>query len=183
MAQDLQNRSVVRVSLDVSEHVYLPIWSITNLKSQSPDNSNIFAGIGYRDKSWWTEGMVQKQWSASGGLWSVDGRFKKQKGRFSIYAEPSVLLMPRRAFFEFVIVEERVWRGLALRQETENTHTLSKQKIAVGAGGSWSFAQHWGWDFSLAAVYRFSPTGPNESRVSASASKRLDFRKLWKGHN
>jgi hypothetical protein len=112
--EDLQNRTVGKVSVDISSDLYLVGYSISNFRTQSPQNTNIFAGVGYRSGAWWLEGMFQKQWSASGGP-------------------------------------------------------------------AYSFGKHWGWDLTAAAVYRFSPTGPNEARLYLNASRRFDLRKLWSG--
>ncbi len=176
-AQSLQNRSVLRVTADINDHWYIPLWSITNLKAQSPDNTNIFAGVGYRSKSWWLEGLVQKQWSAVGGLWSADARFRRQFGRTSVYVEPSVILSPKVAFYEFVIVEEKLWKGLVLRQETENVHRPGKDTVAAGGGLGYVFSRWHGCDVAAALVYRASPTGKDEFRWYLNVTRRVRLRR------
>lgn len=176
-AQDVQNRSVMHVMADINDRWFIPVWSITNLKAQSPNNTNIFAGIGYRGKSWWLEGLVQKQWSQSGGLWSLDGRFRRQVGRVSLYVEPSVILSPKTAFYEFVIVEERLWKGLVLRQETENVHRPGRDTVAVGGGLGYAFGRWHGCDVATALVYRASLTGRDELRVYLNVTRRVRLRR------
>jgi len=176
-AQDMQNRSVLRLVVDVNDHWYIPVWSITNLKTESPVNTNIFAGVGYRGQSWWVEGLAQKQWSPSGGLWSADARYRQQFGRVSVYVEPSVIRFPKAAFYEFVTVEEKVWKGLSLRQETENVHRLGKDSIAAGGGMSYVFGSWRGCDATIALVYRASPTGPDELRTYLVVARRFRLRR------
>lgn len=175
-SQDLQNRSGLHVMLDVNDHWFIPVWSISNFRTQSPNNTNIFAGVGYRSKSWWLEGLVQKQWNRSGGLWSADARFRRRFGRVSVYIEPSIILKPKTAFYEFVIVEERMWRGLSLRQETENIHRPGKDTIAAGGGIGYLFPRWHGCDFAAAVVYRASPTGKDERRVYINITPRIRLR-------
>jgi hypothetical protein len=173
LSQDIQNRSVLHTMLDINDRWFVPVWSISNFRTQSPNNTNIFAGVGYRGKSWWVEGLAQKQWSTSGGLWSADARFRKQMGRVSLYVEPSVILTPKKAFYEFVIVEERVWKGLALRQETENIHRTGKDTIAAGGGIGYSFPRWYGCDIAVAVAYRPSPTGKDERRAYINITRRI----------
>lgn len=172
-AQDLQHKTVLHVAADVSDRWFIPIWSISNLRTQNPNNTNIFVGVGYRGKDWWVQGLAQHQWNRSGGLWSADARFRKQMGRVSLYVEPSVILSSKKAFYEFVIVEERVWKGLALRQETENVHHLGKDSIAAGGGLAYSLGAWYGCDFSTALVYRVSPTGKDELRAYLNVTRRV----------
>ncbi len=172
-AQDLQSRTVAHITVDLTDRWFVPVWSITNLKTQSPNNTNLFFGLGYRGENWWVEEMVQKQYSSVGGLWSVDSRFRWQKQRIAVYVEPAMLWTPSPALYEFVTVEERLWRGLSFRQETENVHRLSRQSVAVGPGLSYNLGQHGGWDVGVAGAYRFSPTGKNELRGYFVFSKRI----------
>lgn len=175
-AQDLQNRSVLQVMIDFNDHWFIPVKSISNFRAQNPNNTNIFTGIGYRGKTWWLEGLVQKQWSASGGLWSMDARFRRQFGRVSLYVEPSIILMPKIAFYEFVIIEEKLWKGLSLRQETENAHRPGKDVIAAGGGLSYGFGRWRGCDVATALVYRVSPTGKDELRAYLNITRRVRLR-------
>jgi hypothetical protein len=172
-AQDLQNRTAAHITTDITERWFVAVWSITNLRTQTPNNTNLFVGIGYRGKAWWLEGMVQKQWNANAGLWSVDARFRKQlTSRFSLYVEPSVLL-PRPAFYEFVILDALVWEKLTVGAETENVHRQSKQSIAMGPRVSYALGERWGFSLSTTLAYRLSPTGKDEARVYLVLSHRV----------
>lgn len=172
-AQDVQNRSVMHVMADINNRWFIPVWSITNVRAESPNNTNVFAGLGYRGKTWWTEGLVQHQLNRSGGLWSVDARFRRQFGRVSVYVEPSVIIAPKKAFYEFVIVEERLWKGLSLRQETENVHRPGKDTITAGGGLAYSLGKWRGFDVATALVYRASPTGKDELRAYLNITRRV----------
>ena len=176
LPQDLQNRTVVKTPLDLGDHWYVVFWSITNLKAESPNNTNIFPGVGYRGKTWWVEGMAQKQWNGSGGLYSIDIRFRKQlTQRLSLYVEPSVILT-NPSFYEFVILESRVWKKLSVGGETENVHRLNKQLIAAGPRVSYSLGQRWGCEFAASFAYRFSPTGKDEARLYLNITRRVRLR-------
>lgn len=176
-AQDLQNRDAVHLQADISKNWFVPVWSITNLRSQTPNNTNLFGGVGYRGKDWWVEGMVQRQFSpATGGQWMLDFRYDRKTGPWHFYVEVSPFIT-KPAFYEFVFVERRVWKRLGFRLKTENTNRLSGQKITAGGGPTWDFGKHRGWDIGAAADYCPSPTGLNESRVSVNAARRLSFRK------
>lgn len=176
LAQDMQNRTVMHVMADISDRWFVPVWSISNFKQQSSDNTNIFTGIGYRGKTWWVEGLAQHQWNRSGGLRSTDARFRKQVGRVSMYIEPSVILAPKKAFYEFVIVEEKLWKGLNLRQETENVHRPGRDTITVGGGLGYSFPRWRGYDIATTLVYRVSLTGKDELRLYLNVTRRIKFR-------
>lgn len=173
LAQDVQNRSVMHVMLDINDHWFIPFWSITDIKTQNPNATNLFAGIGYRGKTWWVEGLTQKQWNQAGGFWSADVRFRKQTGRVSLFLEPRVIVVPSLAFYEYVSVEERLWKGLALRQETENVHRQGKDSIAIGGGLGYNLGKWRGFDVATALVYRVSPTGKDEVRAYLNVTRRI----------
>ena len=175
-SQDLQNRSVIKTPLDLGDRWYVTFWSITNVKAQTP-NTNIFPGLGYRSKTWWAEGMIQKQWSSAGGLWSADFRLRKQlTSRLSLYVEPAILF-PDPAFYEFVVLEGRVWRNLSIGGETENVHRFSRQSIAAGPRVGYVLGQRWGCEFATAFAYRFVPTGgKDEARLYLVVTRRIRLR-------
>ena len=176
LGQDLQNRTVVKTPFDLGENWYVTFWSITNLKTETPNNTNIFPGLGYRGKTWWAEAMLQKQWSAAGGSWSADFRVRKQlTNRLSLYVEPAALF-PDPAFYEFVVLESRVWNRIFLGGETEGVHLLSKQSFAAGPRVSYVFGQRWGCEFATAFAYRLSPTGRDEARLYLVLTRRVRLR-------
>ncbi|MCL5774877.1 MAG: hypothetical protein M1333_01545 [Patescibacteria group bacterium] len=175
--QDLQNRTVVKTPLDFGDRWYMTFWSITNLKTQTSNNTNLFPGIGYQSKTWWAEAMLQKQWSSTGGLWSADFRFRKQLNhRLSVYIEPAVLF-PSLGLYEFVVFESRVAKGFSFGAETENVHRLSKQSLAAGPRVGYALGKRWGWEFATAFAYRFVPTGSrDEARLYFVVTRRIRLR-------
>ena len=156
--QDWQNRSVVQAQMVVSPNSFLTVKSITNFRSETPNNTSLFAGIGRRGKSWWLEGMIQHQWRAVGNQWMLDFRFDKQAGSWHLYAEGSPFLT-RKAFYEFVIVERRTWRGFSVGGETENSQQTGPDILAIGPRVSRKLGNWAGFDVSLAGAIRFSPIG------------------------
>lgn len=175
-AQDLQNRLVMHVMVDVSDRWFIPVWSISDFKTQNPNSTNLFAGLGYRGKTWWVEGLVQHQWNCVGGFWSADMRFRRQVGRVAIYLEPRVIVTPNLAFYEYVSVEERLWKGLSLRQESESVHRPGRDTIAFGGGLAYSLGKWRGCDFATALVYRVSPAGKDELRAYLNVTRRIKLR-------
>lgn len=174
-AEDLQNRTVVKLALDVNDHWYIPVYSISNFKTQSPHNTNIFAGIGFREENWWVEGLIQKQFYGT-RLFATDVRLRaKTSKRTSLYIEPAVIISPTPAFYEFVIMEERIWKGLSLRQETENIHRSGADYLTAGPlGVSYAWGKRWDFDWATAAVYRWRPgTAKNEVRVYLNLTRRI----------
>src|SRR3989344_4041226 len=156
--QDWQNRSVVQVQIDVSQRAFLAVKSISNLRSETPNNTNIFAGVGVRGKSWWLEGMVQHQWRAGSNQWMLDFRFDKQAGRWHWYVEASPFLT-RKAFYEFVIVERRTWKGVSVGGEAENNQQIGRDDIGVGPRESRKLVHCAGIDVAFSGAVRLSPVG------------------------
>ena len=171
--QDLQNRTVIHFAAELNSRWYLAGWSVTNLKTQTLNNTNLFAGLGYQKKNWWLEGMLWKQYNSRGGLWGADFRFRRQlTKKLSLYVEPAILLTAP-GFYEFVIVEYRAWNKLGVGAETENTHRLTRQSIAAGPRASYALGKLRGADFTIALTYRFGPTGRNELRLHFGATRRF----------
>ena len=163
--QDLQNRTVIHFAAELNSRWYLAGWSVTNLKTQTLNNTSIFSGLGYRGQTWWLEAMSWKQWNSKGGLMGVDVRFRSQlTKKLSLYAEPAVILS-QPAFYEFVYMEYSVGKKFRVGGETENMHQLSKQTFAFGPRIGYSLGKLWGSDLALSSAYRFSPTGTDEFRV------------------
>ena len=172
LAQDLQTRSIAHVMIDVTDRVFIPVWSITDIRSQTPNTTNLFAGVGIRSKSWWLETMLQKQWNSTQGFYALDLRYKKQfSGRFAVFLEPRVILTTP-GFYDYAFLEARVWKGFSVGAETENTHRLTKQSIAAGPRMSFVWGKCWGWEFSNTVSYRLSPTGKDELRLYTSVTRR-----------
>ena len=175
-AQDLQNRNVIHTAVDLSRTLYLANWSVTNVKTQSPNNTNLFTGIGYRQVNWWLESMLWKQWNSRGGLWGIDNRFRAQLTKnLSVYAEPAVILT-NPAFYEFIYAEYAVSKKLRVGGETENTHRLTKQSIAVGPRVGYVLGRRSKIDFQISMAYRLSPTGKDELRLYFNVTRRFSPR-------
>lgn len=168
-AQDLQNRILVQVALDFNQHGYIAVKSITNLKSQTPNNTNVFVGLGYRgkSKSWWLEGMLQKQWSQKvegrleikTSLWAADARLVKKFGKKQktvLYVEATPFLS-QRAFGWSMYGETEVWKKIAVGTETENVNKPGLDVIALGPRMSRRLGYFAGFDVSAAGAFRFDP--------------------------
>ena len=172
-AQDWQNRSGVHAQIDVSKRLFVSAWSITNLRSETPKNTSIFTGIGVRDQNWWLEAMIQHQWRAAGNLWMLDFRFDRQAGRWRIYMEASPFLT-KKAFYEFMIVERRIWKGVAIGSEMENLHQAGRDTIQIGPRASRKLGRLAGFDVSLAGAVRFSAAnGHTEPRLYIVFNRRI----------
>jgi len=172
-AQDLQNRSTLHLMVDLNSRWYAVVWPITNIRAQTPSNFNLFAGAGRRGKNWYVETMVQKQWNSKGGLWGLDFRYRRQAAnRLSVYLEPAIY--PReRVFYEFAIVEYRVWRKLNLGGETENKHQPGQDVLAAGPRVSYPIGRLWGTDFMIGSAFRLASPGRNEIRIYFNATRRF----------
>lgn len=180
-AQDWQNRDAFHFRGEVGKGYDLVVWGIPNFRTATPNNANIFFGVGRGDKNNWVEVMAQKQWSQKGGFWALDVRSRVQlTKRLSVYVEPTAFVT-QPGVYHFAIVEYRVWKKLSLGGEEESvwrpaSSTLPKQynfgpRLSLGLG-SWR-----GVDYGGAYAYRFSLTGLSESRVYFNVSARIDLRR------
>lgn len=150
-AQDLQSRTLVQAALDFSPQRYLAVKFITNLKSQTPNNTNLFIGLGYRGKSWSLEVMVQKQLNANGGFWAQDTRFVKKFGKqrkTTLYAEATPFLS-QRTFGWSAYCETEVWKKFKVGAEIESYNGGPRVSRRLG-----SFI---GFDISGTGAFRFDP--------------------------
>lgn len=191
---DLQTRLIIHPTVDLGGAAlcgevlrgwFLTGWSITNLRTETPNNTNLFGGLGYRGKNWWAEGMTHRQWRPQGGRdWMVDVRFQKQfAGRraVSLYVE-SEFFLTRRAFYEFVIAEARIlpveksrwferWR---IGGETENVHRAeARDSLALGARLTYPLGTFREWTLSSSLAYRVQSPEPNAFRFYLSVSRRF----------
>jgi len=174
---------VAHLQADISQHLFLLTWTNLNLRSQTPDNSNLFAGLGYRQKSWWLEGMAWKQWGPSGGLWGADVRFRKQfgvRGKTVLYFEPAPLLS-QKGFYWFLDCDTEVWNKFSVGAETENINRPGPDAMAVGPRISRSLGRIGGFDVSGTLAFRFDPLQhpgfisghPHEIRLYLIFSRRF----------
>lgn len=174
LAQDLQTRLVFHPTVDLYGNWFAAGWGIGNFRTQTPNNVNLFGGIGYRGKNWWLEGMVQRQWSKPGDNLLLDFRFQKQFiNRVSLYAEGAPFLN-RRAFYEFVIVETPVWGKLRVGGETENVHRAgAKYSLAVGPRASYPLGNIGGFNVVASVAYRAQHPEPSALRFYLSFNRRF----------
>ena|SRR3989344_7747269 len=173
LAQDPQVRVVAHPMLNLDDNWYLSFWSVSNIRSRSPDNTNIFVGIGYQASTWWTEFMVQQQWNRSSANTTLELRYQKRfTNKLSVYLEPAVFLN-KKAFYEFVIIERPLWRRLSLGAETENVHQAGKDVWAAGPRISFPIATPGKWKVNGAVAYRFRNTGQDEPRLYLGFTRRF----------
>lgn len=179
IAQDWQNRTLVQTALDFSPHKYIAVKSISNFKNQTPNNTNIFLGLGYRSKSWSLEVMVQKQLNANGGFWAEDTRFIKKFGKMkktTLYLEATPFLS-QKGFGWSAYCETEVWKKFAVGAEIESVNQ-------PGPGGprvSRRLGHFIGFDVSGTGAFRFDPlqrpskiTGhPHEIRFYLVFNRRI----------
>jgi len=156
LAQELQNRSIVHLQTDMNKQWFVPVWSVTNIKSRSPNNTNLFSGIGYRQKTWWLESMVQHQWNGKANQFMLDFRFDKQSGPWHAYAEASPFLTNPK-FYEFVILERKIGKGWSVGGETENVHQSGKDVFAIGPRTGHKLVTWSGLDVGLSGTFRINP--------------------------
>ena len=184
LAQDLQTRLVFQSTVDLRGNWFVTGLGIGNFRTQTPNNVNLFGGIGYRSKTWWLQGTVQRQWSKPGNNLLLDFRFHKQfAGRraVSFYTEATPFLT-RRAFYEFVIVEARIWSTAKPRWyqrwraggETENVHRSNvRDSLAAGVRLTYPIGMFRGWVLSSSLAYRVQSPEPNALRFYFSVNRRF----------
>lgn len=176
---DLQNRDALHLQAEVGRGYSLAFWSVSNFKTSTSNNTNVFFGIARGDKDNWLEVMTQRQWNNKGGFWALDVRCRVQlTNRLSFFAEPTAFVT-QSGFYHFVSVEYRTWKRLSLGGETENIHRPEgqPQQINFGPRASIKLGRLCGLDYNIAAAYRFSLTGPNEPRLYIAASRRFSLRR------
>lgn len=181
--EDWQSRDVARLAFEIGKKCYLPFWSISNIKTETRNNTNLVTGLGYGTKKNWAEAMVQRQWNYKGGFWAVDFRFRAQpSNRLVLYFEPGKFI-DQPGFYESAFVDVRAWKGLSVGAETENIHRPKRlpekeypRLITAGPRLAIQLGSRWGFDYSAVVAYRFSLTGPNERRLYFFASKRFSLR-------
>lgn len=157
---DPQTRLVLHATADLNQNWFITNWVIGNVKADTPNNVNLFPGVGYRAKNWWLEAMTQRQWSKPGNQWMLDFRYSFNRGRLAFYAE-STPLLTKRGEYEFVYADVRVWKRLSVGFETENVHKPGKDSLGAGPRLSLPVASFGNYKLSLAGVYQFR----NEANV------------------
>jgi len=130
--QSPQVRPVVHVQADLSEHWFLPVWSVTNVRGKLPDNTNLFAGLGYRQGAWWVEVMVQRQWGTSRNEWMPDIRVQaRPSSKLSVFGEWAYPIS-QKAHYNMVIVDYHISSRWGVGVETENLHRPGRDLLGAG---------------------------------------------------
>ncbi len=157
---DFQDRTIIHLQADVSEKIFLTGWVIGNAQYYGTNNINIFGGIGYRNKNWWFESMIQKQWKEKDGnsprkALLFDNRFQYQPTkRTSLYIEIAPFL-DRKALYDMVVIEQKIIGGLGVGFETENVHKTGKDSLGAGPRVSLPFGSLGGCKIVTALSYQF----------------------------
>lgn len=118
--------------------------------------------------------MVQQQWSRQRRETMLDFRFQKTTKKTSLYLEAAPFLS-RKAFYEFVIFEQKVWRGLGVGGESENIHQpQARDSLTLGPRIGFPLFTSRGFKFRGALAYRLKSRGLNELRLYVAISKSFN---------
>ncbi len=171
--QTPQTRLVFHTVADLNSNWFVTNWTIGNVRAKAPDNINIFPGVGYRGKTWWTEAMVQRQWSPAGNSWAIDFRYNVSlSDRLSLYAE-SAPLLTHHGEYEFLILDVRAWRKLAVGVETENVHMAGRDSLGAGPRVSAPVATFGKYSLALGGVYQIRHTAADIPRLYVVLNRRF----------
>jgi hypothetical protein len=172
-ADDPQSRIVLHTTADVSDKWFITNWTIGNIKSTSPNDINVFPGIGYRSSNWWFESMVQRQWSKSGDSWALDFRYSVNlNDRISFYAE-SAPLLTTTGEYEFVSMDFRVFKQFAIGFETENIHQPGPDVLDIGPRVSLPLVSIGEYKLSLSATYQIHYQSADIPRLYVVLNRRF----------
>lgn len=163
---DKQNRTIIKTTIDLNKNVYIVNWLIGNTRLNTPNNLNLFSGIGYKQKTWWSEAMIQRQWSNIGNNLLLDFRFQKQfKNKSTLYIEKSPFLN-KQALYHFFIFEKPLVYKFNIGAETENVFKRGQDSIGFGPRISRPLAIIGNTKISMTFSYRFRLyKEPNELRL------------------
>lgn len=147
--------------------MFLVGWSITNVMSGIPNNSNVLLGFGYAGKSWAIENMIQRQWSSSGNALLLDWRFTAQPTkRISIYVEGAPRIDNRILFYDFVTVDVQVLGPFNIGIETENVHRyVGKDTLGLGPRVVFPLPSFGFFKPTVIASRQLRTLGPNVTRL------------------
>lgn len=162
---DKQVRLVFHPTVDLGQdkHWFIATWSITNVKSQSPNNSNLLAGIGYRGNKWWLEGMLQSHWGIEHKWW-LDFRFSAELSeRANLYVEAAPLL-GEKVLYTFITFDHRVIKKLNFGFETENVNQAGQDSLSMGPRLSYPIVTKGKFKVVAALAYQFHRLEPNVLR-------------------
>lgn len=174
--QDKQNRTIAKFTFDLNKNWYGAQWVIVNARLENANNINSFTGVGYKRKSWWSEVMIQRQWSPVGNQLLLDFRFQKQSAKHgSIYLEAAPFLN-RKAFYNFVIYEYPIGKKFNLGFETENVLKHGRDSLGFGPRVSRPIGKLGKVKASVGLSYRVRPQEPDELRLYLVFNVGLKFK-------
>ena len=172
-AQDPQARIILRPMVDISDQWYLASWVIGNVRTETPNNINVFGGAGFRGQRWWFESMIQRQWSDIGRNWMLDFRYQKQFAQHgTLYLEAAPFLT-RLALYHFVIYEHPALFGFNLGVETENVSKSGLDSLGAGPRVSRGLVSIGGFNTSVATSYQIRRREPDAMRIYLVLSRRF----------
>jgi hypothetical protein len=135
-AQDLpkvQGKVVVHATVPSEPGWFLTGWSITNIRQDATDNTNVMFGVGKKLENGWIEIMAQRQYSVRSNQWFADFRLsRKLADKVSLFVEIAPFL-ETKALYDFFRLEYRLGR-INILAESENIHRPGRDLIGIGPG-------------------------------------------------
>lgn len=131
--QAAQGKLVLHPTVVVHSCLYGAAWSITNIRQDLPDNTNLMVGLGCRGAGKWVEVMLQRQLSGDGQhKWFADFRTSAAVGRCGAFLELAPFLTGR-GLYNYTSLECKMSPRLKAGAETENIWRPGLP-AALGAG-------------------------------------------------
>ena len=141
-SQQLQSRLIVHPTYGDSSGLFLAAWNITNLRQNLPDNTNLFAGLGYREKDFWMEALLQFQWqwtSPGNHKWYGNVRFSGRTGEaFQFYFEAASSLTDKNTYYASFFLERKATERLSVGAETDNSFSPGANSVGLGPRASFA---------------------------------------------
>jgi hypothetical protein len=164
-AQDptrIQGKVVARAPIPTEPGWYPAAWSITNIRQEAPDNTNLMIGIGRKMTNGWVEVMAQRQYSLHASQWFVDFRLQRQLPlKLGMFVEVAPFL-ETKALFTFVRIDKPLIGRFNLVMESENIHREGIDSWGVGPGFSLKPMQVLGrLRFAPVVVWQIRPNDPD----------------------
>ncbi len=130
----IQAKPVFHSSIPTEPKLYPAWWSITNIREDASDNTNIMFGIGRKTGKGWLEVMGMRQYSTQKHQWFVDIRWQRSwPNKFSTLVEVSPFV-GRKALYTFARLEHPIYNRINVVVETENVHQVGTDSISFGPG-------------------------------------------------
>jgi hypothetical protein len=163
---NLQLKTLTHGTIQINQHWFVAGWNVTNIQQNSPDNTNLMLGGGYQKKNWWTEVMIQKQWSKVKTIWSIDLRTQiNPNKRLTIFLDISPSIS-QESIYNTTIVELAMTRKMKLGIESDNL-IQTGQLPKSGFGPRINFGPFTAFSLkpSMAIAYQFRRNDPNFLRM------------------